>query len=54
MVQKEVLLLALMIYYQKLKSSCSPDIVTYNILIDGLCKARKIDDAFIMYYGNCL
>ncbi|KAK1272591.1 Pentatricopeptide repeat-containing protein [Acorus gramineus] len=41
--------IAMSMYNRMLKSNCRPNRSTYNILINGLCKLRNVEDALTMF-----
>lgn len=49
MLQKEVLLLAMAVYNQMVKSNCRPNQATYSILIDGSYKSGRTQDALRLF-----
>lgn len=49
MISKKVLLLALAVYNQMLKSNYKPNRATFSILLNGLCKNGKTEDALKMF-----
>ncbi|XP_017982149.1 PREDICTED: pentatricopeptide repeat-containing protein At1g79540 [Theobroma cacao] len=49
MVRRKVLLLALAVYNQMLKNNYKANRATFSILIDGLCKNGKTEDALNMF-----